>query len=109
MPFKRCLFSIDGHYTKQGLTKILGIPTWSWEVKEIESTGDSTCSYSIIGEVERIKTAGWGDAEACCRIWIHKKGICIAGGMSIIEDEQLAESTYNKLLKLRNSSKKRIR
>ena len=88
----RQIKQIKGHFTRKKLESILGEPTWEWEKVEGEKP-ECGLAPSIL------PTAGWGDCSACCRIWIHKDGICVAPGMDIEPDVAYAEATYQKFLK----------
>ena len=86
--------TILGRYTPQGLEECLGAPSWS---------SDSVrASSDVCGLADGlVPTAGWGNAGACYRIWIHQDGICIMGGLEVAEDEEAAQIAHARLLALK--------
>lgn len=92
MGMTRIVGKVKGKFTKRKMEKILGRPSWEW--KQI------IANKSACGLAEgRVYTAGWGDTSACCRIWVHKDGICIGPGLSVAEDIEYAKNTYRKIIK----------
>ena len=77
--------------TPQGLMEALGDPTWEWT----HSKADSAIPCGLApGDVQ---TAGWGDASACCRIYIHADGFCIAAPLDVKKDRAYAAQVAAKL------------
>ncbi len=88
----RTVATIKGKFSKKGIEKILGKPSWEWETAEAK--GD-TCGLAN----GALDTAGWGDASACGRIWIHPDGVCFGGGMNIEQDRAYALKMHEAILK----------
>ncbi len=85
--------------TREQLEAILGKPSWDWD-----SVEDNKPECGLAAGV--LLTAGWGDLLACCRIWIHSDGMCVAPGMNIQQDIKYAQKIYRKLLMAGKSMEK---
>ncbi len=83
---------IKGKFTKEYLEGVLGEPSWEWVKQTVVST-KAECGLAI----GSVWTAGWGDASACGRVWIHKDGICFAPGLNIREDIKYTEAMYQRV------------
>ena len=82
--------SIKGEFTRQQLEQVLGEPEWGWDTVQ-----GNECECGLApGE---LPTAGWGTSRACCRIWIHSDGICLAPGLDVPCDRAYTQKTLNKL------------
>ena len=81
---------LRGEWDEAGLEAALGHPRWGWETAE---RGDP-CPLANNGY---LRTAGWGSASACCRIFIHADGICIRPGLDVEEDRQFCRDTFAQL------------
>lgn len=53
-----------------------------------------------LSDGNKLSTAGWGDFKRCCRITIHKDGICIRPVWTIVaNDIAYANEVYQTLTK----------
>lgn len=86
---------ISGKFTQSDIEAVLGVPQtyWGW--------GDITEDCPSCGLLQGVlRTAGWGDFMACCRIYIHADGICVRSGMEYLaSDRTFSKKTYLKLKK----------
>ena len=82
---------IKGSFSKKKLESILGEPSWKWKEEKVE--GDPECG--LLSGI--LLSAGWGDTQSCCRIWIHKDGICIAPGLNVPSDIRYAKRVAKKI------------
>lgn len=67
------------HCTAQpeGLNQVLGEPSWAWATVDVDAAeAAETCGLTP----GTLPTAGWGNSEACARIWLHVDGFCIGAG-----------------------------
>ena len=88
----RQIRTIKGVFTKKELERILGKPDWEWDTCEDE---EPECGLSP----GKMWSAGWGNFQACCRIWIHSDGICIGAGLDTPADYAYADELYQKIMK----------
>lgn len=76
---------LAGKFSKEMIESILGKPSWSWDT---EQSTREPCGLAP----GNLATAGWGSALACCRIWIHNDGVCIAPALNVESDAGFADA-----------------
>lgn len=67
--------------TRSQVGRRLGRPTWPWSTITALS---SSCGLSD----GKVATAGYGDAKAAARVWLHADGVCVAPALQGVESDE---------------------